>query len=658
MLRIIILAVMFAFPAFSTLTHGVELSSDHKPKLSISNSTVTARLLAPNCDLSQLPSLSDITILANEISHNNLDLIQITGLLSLLDRLSLAPNNHQQKALAIIEIAIPKITDSTQLAGIFTIKAKILENLADYRGSLIASNESIAIARSMRNTKVLMQEEWRRGRLYSNLGDKERALAALRRAVFHMQILRPSIAHQQHSIFQETLAPLYTQLADILLQKAASLPDANAQPLLLEARDTLELLKTAELEDYLGDACSLDSKPMINLEDIAPRTGVLYPIILPDRLELLLGIGNHQYRASVAVTANQIRDTAQDLSMRLRPSYNELKTPKNPANQLYTWIIQPIIPWLKQHNIETIVFIPDGPMRLFPLGALMDGDKYLIEDYAVVTEPGLTIFDSQPIARTNMNALVVGMSRPGPVIDELPLEILGSIEGSLRGIRSGGLSIRGRGLTVVKAEVGSSVNKTYLRQVLSDQESRNQVIEALALPGIVQEVQSISNSFNSQVMLDQNFVMQRFASAMAQPARLVHVASHGFFGGTPDNSFFMTYDHILTMNQLETMLQGETGRPPELLTLSACQTAEGNDRAPLGITGVAIKSGARSAIGSLWPVSDEATQQLYIDFYQRLRNPNVTKAKAFQQAQLTVMRNPRFSHPFFWSPFILVGNWL
>jgi CHAT domain-containing protein len=96
----------------------------------------------------------------------------------------------------------------------------------------------------------------------------------------------------------------------------------------------------------------------------------------------------------------------------------------------------------------------------------------------------------------------------------------------------------------------------------------------------------------------------------------------------------------------------------ELLTLSACQTAEGDDRSPLGLTGVAIQSGARSALGSLWPVSDQATQRLLTGFYRHLLDPALSKAESLQRAQRELLAEPEFRHPFFWSAFILVGNWL
>jgi len=611
---------------------------------------------------SNLPPVNEIERLATEIDKVTPTHARAALLLGLAERIRRATpqSGHLALAQSLVEKAAPLITEGRQKAEFLALRAAFLEIANRSAEALIQTSAAIAEARRIDADDILMGEEWRRGRLYYALGDSERALSALRRAVFHLHRIRSDIPVEYQagqSSFRLTLAPLYLKLADLLLQQSARLSDDDAQPLLREARDTVEQLKAAELEDYLGGACRFDTKSVANLEDIAPRTGVLYPILLPDRLELLLGIGDRQFRATVAVKEEKVRQVSEHFAERLRASDDQLLDPKSFANQLFAWIIAPIQARLEEKQVDTLVIIPDGPLRLFPIGALMDGDSFLVERYAVVTAPGLTLIDPQPLARVGVQTLVAGMSRPGPVIDELPLDIVKVLAGSTRDIQNRGL-IRGGGLGKFQAaEIRDSGN---LRNMLQDPSVRKNIENTLALPGVDKEVQSVSSTLNSQPMLNEDFVLDRFGKAMGRSLRVVHVASHGFFGGSPDNSFFMTYDHLLTMNQLETLLQGtgENEDPPELLTLSACQTAEGNDRAPLGITGVAIKSGARSVLGSLWPVSDDATQVLLTEFYRQLLDPHQTKAKAFQQAQLMVLRDKRFNHPFFWSPFILVGNWL
>jgi CHAT domain-containing protein len=114
------------------------------------------------------------------------------------------------------------------------------------------------------------------------------------------------------------------------------------------------------------------------------------------------------------------------------------------------------------------------------------------------------------------------------------------------------------------------------------------------------------------------------------------------------------------MNKLEQLMAlGQFRRDPvELLTLSACQTAAGDDRAALGMAGAAVKAGARSVLASLWFVSDVSTSVLVTEFYRQLREPSNSKAKALQLAQRKLLSERHHRHPALWSPFLLIGNWL
>ena len=98
--------------------------------------------------------------------------------------------------------------------------------------------------------------------------------------------------------------------------------------------------------------------------------------------------------------------------------------------------------------------------------------------------------------------------------------------------------------------------------------------------------------------------------------------------------------------------------PVELLTLSACETAVGDDLAALGLAGIAVKAGARSALATLWFINDQASAVLVSEFYAQLQDPSLSKVKALQQAQLRLVQDRRYEHPIYWSPFLLIGNWL
>lgn len=114
------------------------------------------------------------------------------------------------------------------------------------------------------------------------------------------------------------------------------------------------------------------------------------------------------------------------------------------------------------------------------------------------------------------------------------------------------------------------------------------------------------------------------------------------------------------MDALEQLLRPSVLRdqPVELITLSACETAAGDDRAALGLAGIAIKAGARSASATLWPVADDAAARVATEFYRGLSDPELSKAEALRRAQVALLNEPKHDHPFFWAPFLLIGNWL
>ena len=176
-----------------------------------------------------------------------------------------------------------------------------------------------------------------------------------------------------------------------------------------------------------------------------------------------------------------------------------------------------------------------------------------------------------------------------------------------------------------------------------------------------EELEALHKLYGGTVFENQQFTVAGMEKDLGEtPYQIVHIASHGQFDSDPNKTFLLTYDGRLGMNKLEQILGLSRFRTDavELLTLSACQTAAGDDRAALGLAGVAIKAGARSALATLWTVNDPASAQLVVDFYRALLDPAVSKAKALQQAQLELLKDARYRHPSYWSAFLLIGNWL
>lgn len=619
--------------------------------------------------------------------------------------------------------------------------------------------------------------DWYRARSHAALGQQKNALQAYEMAVNHLEAIRQDIPVNYlggRSSFRETLEPLYLELADTQLKSAKSLPDGQErQTFLRQARSTVELLKRSELEDYFENRCSFDNDTEVGLEGIDPNTAAIYPILLSNRLEILVGLKDRIELRTVAVNRLELADNAKVFARKLRnlaPDYH------HEANQFYEWLIDPIINILRDENITTLVYLPDGALRLVPLGAISSDRTPLITEFSIVTSPGLTLFETTPRSRDQVQVLLAGLSEPGPVVDQVAHKLfdvlnVGSSEtmqarlkttqsepaishdpiqepqlGKLRikqkrpaaaisqatrhiskltivkkrrdvdeeehptsVLTNGALSIVAKrqpvqtdfglgALTIVsKRQPGSqnttpllghlrlknktpallAQNQTNLQQVgqlrliskrlvddLDGTLSARHVARLkrrLALPGVTEEMRSIAGQYQHTSLYNEEFQRQDFIDEVLRSRfDIVHIASHGVFGDSADNSFIMTHDELLTMDQLEQILVNEKFQkaPIELLTLSACQTAEGDDRAPLGISGIALRAKVRSAMGALWAVSDDATVELMTEFYKNLKTPGTTKSEALRQAQLALINEHKYQHPFFWSAFILIGNWL
>jgi CHAT domain-containing protein len=510
--------------------------------------------------------------------------------------------------------------------------------------ALALAEQGIAHARRVDARERLMTLEGRSARLSAALGDDARALRAYRRAVEHAQAVRSDIPvryRDGRSSFRETLAPLYLGLTDQLLRRADTQPAAERQALLRQARDTVELTKQTELADYLRERCSVDAATRAVAAPPPRGTAIYYPIVLPDRLELLLQTPAGLERRSVAIGEARLRDEVLAFVAALRDGEPLLAR----AQALHRTLVAPLETLLAQERIDTLVVVPDGVLRLLPLAALHDGRGWLLQRMAVATVPALSLTAAPRSGRRPLRALLAGLSDPGPVIDKLPADVVDAV-----------LEPGAPPETPARGPDGPGA----ARGAPLDAQQRSALREALTLPGVKTEIESLSTMLPGKVLLDGAFTLQALREQLRDEAYpVVHIASHGLFGHDIDSTFIMTYDELLTLDALQALLQGARPRDQalELLTLSACQTAEGDDRAPLGMSGSALKARARSALGTLWPVADESARLVMDGFYRRLARGELARVQALRQAQLALLQQREHSHPFHWAPFILIGDW-
>ncbi len=173
----------------------------------------------------------------------------------------------------------------------------------------------------------------------------------------------------------------------------------------------------------------------------------------------------------------------------------------------------------------------------------------------------------------------------------------------------------------------------------------------IPLPQVREEVELVANQLNIQGFIDESFTKDNLAKSLAEnQPQLLHLATHGEFTGLIENSFIQSYDQVLSPRELEKLLILSR---LNLLTLSACQTSIGNARSVLGLAGIAVRIGIPSVLGSLWSINDDITVDFVEDFYENYKN-GVSTAVALRQAQIEQIKIQ--SHPFNWSPFILIGN--
>ncbi len=494
------------------------------------------------------------------------------------------------------------IDDRRALSYALGYQSDLYERSGRTEDALLLARQATFAAQRANAPEILYRWQWAVGRLLAAQGDVVAAIESYERAVYTLNTVRPDLVggyRAGQASFREEVGPLFLELADLELQQAVVKTEpAEREASLLRVRETVETLKGVELADYFQDDCvaALKSRT-VGIDKLADRTAAIYPIIFDDRIELLVSLPSGTKLYTTHVTSDEVEKVVKGfrgaLERRITHQY------RRPSRQVYDWLIRPITADLAAEQVDTLVIVPDGVLRLIPMAALHDGERYLIEQYAVATSPGLTLTDPTPIERKNIRVLMSGLTE------------------SVQGFP--------------------------------------------ALPNVQGELTSISAMYPGTVLENKTFLAKNVQSELQETSySVVHLATHGEFSRKAGESYVLTYDGRLDMNDLEQYMSMTTFReqPIELLTLSACQTAAGDDRAALGLAGIAVKAGARSALATLWFINDQASAVLVTEFYAQLQDPKLSKVKALQQAQVKLLSDRRYRHPIYWSPFLLIGNWL
>ncbi|MGC9526085.1 MAG: CHAT domain-containing protein, partial [Limnospira sp.] len=401
-----------------------------------------------------------------------------------------------------------------------------------------------------------------------------------------------------------------------------------------EAVAVLEQSRSREFSQYLGTEITQTSANTASvrelLDDIQKQTGnrsaILYITVFSDNIELVVfTAGGEPLSKTVAGVSREELLKAIDEFRRqvLDPRHRSSKRYLKISQQLYEWLIAPVASELKANEIDTLLFSLDAGLRSLPIAALYDGEQFLVETYSLSLIPSISLTDTRYRAIQGAQLLAMGASE----FSTLP-----------------------------------------------------------ALPAVPVELETIGQLWSGEAFLNQAFTRENLRSQRQErPYRIIHLATHAEFkSGDPGNSYIQLWgEEKLQLDQLRELGWNEPA--VDLLVLSACRTALGDENAELGFAGLAVQAGVKSALASLWYVSDEGTLALMTEFYDYLSQATI-KAEALRQAQLAMLRGevviqdgelrgtgirgggiqlPKtlanaasedLSHPYYWAGFTLIGS--
>jgi CHAT domain-containing protein len=507
-----------------------------------------------------------------------------------------APNEAQRRAreLAVAGLEVAReLDDERLLAAAYNELSEWHLAEGEFDDALALAREAALAAQPGGASDNLYRAEWTSGRALRALGKNREALAAYRAAVDTLAAMQSTLVTSARR-FRAEIVPLYREYSDVMFASTAGLPASAARETLLEVQQALERLRLAEVLNYFENQCAVPEVFDVG----AVRTGsavIIYPVIFADRTELLVSTQADVFQFTAPVGLAELTTETRLLRAALEDTDSGAAY-LAPARRLFDWLIAPLLPVVEAAQPDALVFVPDGPLRSIPLGVLNDGRRFLIERYAVAVTPGLSLVkasESPPAGRVLANGIV-------DPVQGFP-----------------------------------------------------------ALPFVETELESIAELYPTEVYADEAFLSETLKREILQGGySIVHLATHAQFESNYERSFLLAYDDLITMDELEDVMSSQrfTTEPVDLLVLSACQTAAGDDRAALGLAGVAVKAGARSALASLWHINDESTSQLVAEFYRQLASGD-NKAAALRGAQLMLMNDQKYVHPAYWAPFLMIGDW-
>jgi len=455
------------------------------------------------------------------------------------------------------------------------------------------------------------------GNVYQKQGHYQKAVQVYELAIDNLDQVRSnllSINSEVQFSFREKVEPVYRDYMRLLLSVANPMPEQVKLDQITQINERLQL---AQLENYLRCG-KLNLTSLNDIRDTTSSLAIIHIIDLGNQIEVIIRSTDrllHHYTPDPKLVRKNSENFLVDLQESLLTHINGKAIPIDeqsilPYSQaLYQLLIAPAKENKYLPERGTLIFVLDSFLQKIPMSMLHDGQNYLVKNYSTSVALSSQVPQPKALQRDRLKALIAGISQVSPSF----------------------------------AAPNAPSNLT-------------------PLPDVETEVTEIKeNTVASVELLNKNFTTDRFKQEISTSSfPIVHISTHGQFSSDPEKTVILDWDQAIDIRQLNIFLKDRTQSTQniiELLVLSACQTAKGDKRSALGIAGVAVQAGARSTVASLWVVEAESNALLMRGFYQRLKN-GLSKAESLRQTQLALLEDPKYSHPYFWAPFILVGSWL
>lgn len=354
------------------------------------------------------------------------------------------------------------------------------------------------------------------------------------------------------------------------------------------------LLQLAKLENLFQDICfDNPNSTSYSLEILEKnKIAVINTVILPNALHVILRLPKGSFfHVQYALSESEIEAKLKLWKEQLINVQNNQYL--SLSKYFYNLLIFPFSNNLSRSKVDSLLFINDGLFKNLPMSALWDTERqeFLFEKYSISHNLGYQFIESSDKPRNS--GIYFGLSLPRPPINQ-------------------------------------------------------------PLPNVINELQEIKNIFGGKVYLNQDFTEAALIDVLkTQSPEILHLATHGNFTGIAQTTYLQFFDNLIDLNDFDAILKFNSNL--KFLILSACDTATGNQKAVLGLAGIAIKNGIPHTLGTLWKVQDDTSSKLIQHFYDNLKQ-NILPSKALQLAQIQAMKESRTrQHPRNWSPFLLIG---